>query len=50
VEARVAASMGELVAVAPVFQGAVDVPNAGVLFSLPALLASQLPRHMRRLS
>ena len=39
VEARVAASIGELVAVAPVFQGAVDVPNAGVLCALPALLA-----------
>jgi hypothetical protein len=40
VEARLAASVGELMeAVAPDFQGALDVPNGGVLFALPALLA-----------
>ena len=39
VEARMAASVGELAAVAPDFQGALDVPNAGVVFALPALLA-----------
>ena len=38
VEARVAASVGELEAVAPDFQPALDVPNGGVLFALPALL------------
>ncbi len=37
---RVAASMGELEEyVAPDFQPAMDVPNGGVLFALPALLA-----------
>ncbi len=36
---RVAASVGELTAVAPVFQTVLDVPNGGVLFALPALLA-----------
>ena len=39
IEARVAASVGELEAVAPDFQPALDVPNGGVLFALPALLA-----------
>jgi hypothetical protein len=39
IEARVAASVGELVDVAPDFQGALDVPNGGVLLALPALLA-----------
>ena len=39
VEARVAASIGELEAVAPDFQPALDVPNGGVLLALPALLA-----------
>ena len=39
VEARVAASLGALVAVAPVFQAALDVPCGGVLMALPALLA-----------
>lgn len=42
VEARLAASVGELEAVAPAFQGAQDVPNGGVLFALPALLAMGL--------
>jgi len=36
---RVAASMGDLVAVEPVFQAVSDVPNGGVLLALPALLA-----------
>ncbi|HEY6375100.1 MAG TPA: hypothetical protein VIX90_06195 [Edaphobacter sp.] len=39
VEARVAASLGELVAVAPLFQSALDVPYGGVLMALPALMA-----------
>ena len=39
VEARIAASVGELVAVAPNFQGALDVPNGGVVLALPVLLA-----------
>jgi hypothetical protein len=39
VGARIAASLGESSAVAPQFQHALDVPNAGVLFALPALLA-----------
>ncbi|MGI9323708.1 MAG: putative transposase [Pseudomonadales bacterium] len=39
VEARMAASIGELVGVAPDFQGALDVPHAGVVCALPALLA-----------
>ena len=39
VSARVAASLGALSAVEPVFQPALDVPCAGVLFALPALLA-----------
>ena len=37
--ARVAASLGVANAVAPQFEHALDVPNAGVLFALPALLA-----------
>jgi hypothetical protein len=40
VDARIAASVGELEGpVAPDFQPALDVPNGGVLFALPALLA-----------
>lgn len=39
VSARVAASLGTLSAVEPVFQPVLDVPCAGVLFALPALLA-----------
>jgi hypothetical protein len=39
VQARVAASLGRLVAVAPLFEAALDVPCGGVLFALPALLA-----------
>ena len=42
VAARVAASLGELVSVAPLFEPALDVPCAGVLFALPALLAMGL--------
>ncbi len=45
---RVAASVGELTAVAPVFQKVSDVPNGGVLLALPALLAVGLLRHARR--
>ena len=37
--ARVAASLGASNAVAPQFEHALDVPCAGVLFALPALLA-----------
>jgi predicted nucleic acid-binding Zn-ribbon protein len=37
--ARMAASVGELTAVAPVFQAVSDVPNGGVLLALPVLLA-----------
>ena len=40
--ARLAASVGTLEAVAPVFAQAVDVPYGGVLFALPALLVSGL--------
>jgi len=36
---RMAASLGELTAVEPVFQTVSDVPNGGVLLALPALLA-----------
>ncbi len=36
---RMAASVGELTAVEPVFQAVSDVPNGGVLLALPALLA-----------
>ena len=36
---RIAASLGQANAVAPQFQHALDVPCAGVLFALPALLA-----------
>jgi len=39
VAARVAASKGELQAVSPHFEKALDVPNGGVLLALPALLA-----------
>jgi transposase/predicted nucleic acid-binding Zn-ribbon protein len=36
---RIAASVGELTAVEPVFQAVADVPKGGVLLALPALLA-----------
>ena len=39
VEGRLAASVGELAAVAPCFAPALDVPNGGLLCALPALLA-----------
>jgi hypothetical protein len=42
VAGRLAASVGELDAVAPRFEPALDVPNGGVLFALPALLAMGL--------
>ena len=42
VEARIAASVGELDAVAPVFQPALDVPHGGVLCAVPALLTMGL--------
>lgn len=42
VEARIAASVGELQAVAPEFEAAMDVPFGGVLFALPALIATGL--------
>ena len=45
---RVAASVGELTAVAPVFQAAADVPNGGVLLALPALLAVGLLHQAHR--
>jgi len=38
VEGRLAASVGELAAVAPDFSPALDVPNGGLLCALPALL------------
>ena len=46
--ARIAASVGELEAVSPVFQTALDIPNGGVLFALPALLASGLLQFTER--
>jgi hypothetical protein len=42
---RVAASIGDLESVAPEFQPVVDVPNGGVLFALPALLAMGLLKY-----
>src|SRR3990170_4339392 len=42
---RMAASVGQLNAVEPSFVASLDVPNAGVLFALPALLVSGLLRH-----
>jgi prepilin-type processing-associated H-X9-DG protein len=39
---RLAASIGGLAGVTPNFQPALDVPHAGVLFALPALLANGL--------
>ena len=46
--ARIAASVGELEAVSPEFQPALDVPNGGVLFALPALLATGLLKFTER--
>lgn len=42
---RLAASVGDLHAVEPHFKCAYDVPNAGVLFALPALLATGLLKY-----
>jgi hypothetical protein len=42
---RVAASIGALESVAPEFQTVLDVPNGGVLFALPALLAMGLLKY-----
>jgi prepilin-type processing-associated H-X9-DG protein len=42
IEARIAASLGELDSVAPAFQPALDVPHGGALLALPALLAMGL--------
>jgi len=39
---RVAASIGDLDAVTPAFQPALDVPYGGVLLALPALLVMGL--------
>jgi hypothetical protein len=46
VEGRLAASIGELDAVAPDFSPALDVPNGGLLCALPALLAVGLLDHL----
>jgi len=48
VEARIAASVGQLEAAAIEFKPALDVPNAGVLLALPALLVSGLLRHAQK--
>ena len=48
VEGRLAASVGELDAVAPDFSPALDVPNGGVLCALPALLAVGLLADIER--
>ncbi len=42
---RVAASIGDLESIAPEFQAVLDVPNGGVLFALPALLAMGLLKY-----
>ena len=42
---RGAASIGDLESVAPEFQAVLDVPNGGVLFALPALLAMGLLKY-----
>lgn len=42
---RVAASIGALNAIRPMFQPAMDIPNGGVLLALPALLSQGLLRH-----
>ena len=48
VEGRLAASIGELNAVAPDFTPALDVPNGGLLCALPALLAVGLLEGVER--
>jgi len=45
---RLAASIGELDGAPVSFQAALDVPHGGVLFALPALLATGLLRHAAR--
>lgn len=45
---RVAASIGDLEFVSPQFQPVLDVPNGGVLFALPALLATGLLKYTDR--
>ena len=45
---RVAASMGLLDELEPAFETAVDVPQGGVLFALPALLANGLLLHAKK--
>ena len=42
---RLAASLGQLGAMAPRFEDALDIPNGGVLLALPALLVCGLLRH-----
>jgi len=48
VAGRLAASVGELEAVAPAFTPALDVPNGGLLCALPALLAVGLLKGVER--
>ncbi len=48
VAGRLAASVGELDAVAPDFIPALDVPNGGLLCALPALLAVGLLEGVER--
>ena len=48
VEGRLAASVGQLDAVAPRFAPALDVPHGGVLCALPALLAMGLLEGIER--
>jgi hypothetical protein len=48
VAGRLAASVGELDAVAPAFSPALDVPNGGLLCALPALLAVGLLEGVER--
>ena len=45
---RVAASIGDLHSVSPNFSPFLDVPNGGVLFALPALLAVGLLEYTDR--
>ena len=45
---RVAASIGLLGEVEPVFETALDIPQGGVLFALPALLANGLLMHAKK--
>ncbi len=47
-QARLAASIGLLDGVAPDFNDVLDVPQGGVLFALPALLANGLLRHAEK--